>query len=55
MSFLRSLDPAGTSGQANAQQVFDIVSRLRIGQPLDSPGIDLLRDAIRRYAEPAQP
>ena len=55
VSFLRSLDPAGTSGQANAQQVFDIVSRLRIGQPLDSPGIDLLRDAIRRYAEPAQP
>jgi hypothetical protein len=53
VAFLRALDPAGPGSQANAEVVYAVISRVRIGQPLDAEGITLIRDAIRRFAETA--
>ncbi len=52
-AFLRALDPVGPSGGGNAEVVYEVLRRVRPGQPLGAEGIDLIREAIRRYAETA--
>jgi hypothetical protein len=52
VTFLRALDTAGVSDRSNAQAVHDVISRVRLGQPLGDEGVAAIRAAIRRYAEP---
>lgn len=51
IAFLRALDPAGTSVKGPAQRVFEVVSRVQVGQPLSAEGIGLIREAIGRHAQ----
>lgn len=48
--FLRSLKPAGAGPAVIDQLVYEVSRRLQRGQPMDTAGRELIREAIRNYA-----